>query len=826
MASIPAEILSEIEPLVRSGFAVHWLFKKAKNPIGLKWSEAPKATLEDLELSYEPGNNVGVRLGKWSQFQDGFLHVLDMDVREQSMATEALENLASLFPNIDFDTIPTVKSGSMTASRHFYILSDKPFSSKKLVHSAGFKMVFDPAKKRDVKKWDWEIELFGTGKQVAIPPSIHPDTSKPYRWLRRFNFSAMALGATPSVPASHLETLTRESTEPQAGFEVPAPIGITIEDARETLAGLPMDNYREDRDGWLNVGMALHHEFAGASAAFDLWCEFSKVSEKFDKRDQHRVWKSFRAKPKMLRMATLMQAAKHERHMAMFDSMLDDDMGADEPLAEVNGHSTPFDHLLGDTPSAKASPPPREIKLKKEEVEIELGRDVPAKIARLNKKHAVARVAGKTVILDFQPDGTVSYGTVGDLNNFYMNDRVATEKSTEPVSAAWLRHRQRREYPKGIVFAPGRDVEGAYNHWQGFAVEPSNKGHCTRILKHMKKVLCRGNEEYYAYLLGWLAHLIQRPEEKPGVAIVLRGKKGTGKDTLGDYLGKLFPPHHVKISSQEHLVGKFNAHQEKCLVLHVEEGYWAGNKGAEGQLKHLITSETVLIEPKGLNAFPVASVLRLFMSSNERWVVPATADERRYFVLDVSDEHRQDREYFTALRAEMNSGGPAALLHYLQHYPLGNFDVRDAPHTDALNEQKMQGLKNVDLWWYGILQEGDLDMFGSGANDRRTEAWLLGPVTIDCDDLRDGYHRWMRRRRFDGDDLPDFLIGKTLKELVPEMERVRLWNTGQRKRAYRFPDLTLCRQRFEEHMGSVIDWPENPPSVEDKFDDDMTPNNK
>jgi hypothetical protein len=821
MASIPADILAEIEPLVRSGFAIHWLYAKAKNPVGLDWADAPVATIGYLDSTYVTGRNVGVRLGKWSRVQGEFLHVIDMDVREQSKAAEALENLSNLFPDVDFETIPTVQSGSMTASRHFYFVSDKPFSSKKLVHSTAFKMVFDPTKKREVKKWDWEIELFGTGKQVAIPPSIHPDTSKPYRWLRRFNFNALALGITPSIPSSHLETLTRESVEAAAGFEVPPPIGITIEMARDTLAGLPLDNYREDREGWLNVGMALHHEFGGSEPAFALWCEFSKVSEKFDQRDQKRVWKSFRAKPKMLRMATLMQAAKHERHMAMFDSMLDDDMGGDAPLAKVNGHTSPFAHLLDDEPSAKSSPPPREIKLKKEEVEIELGRDVPAKIARLNKKHAVARVAGKTVILDFHPNGTVSYGSVTDLNNFYMNDRVPTDKSTEPVSAAWLRHRQRREYPKGIVFAPGRDVEGAYNHWQGFAVEPSNKGHCTRILRHMKKVLCRGNEEYYAYLIGWLAHLIQRPDEKPGVALVLRGKKGTGKDTLGDYLGKLFPAHRVKISNQEQLLGKFNAHQEKCLFLHVEEGYWAGNKGAEGQLKHLITSETVLIEPKGLNAFQVDSVLRLFMSSNERWVVPASGDERRYFVLDVSDEHRGDRDYFDRLREEMNGAGPAALLHYLQNYPLGDFDVRNAPHTDALNEQKIQGLKNVDLWWYGLLQEGDLDMFGSGAVERRTEAWLLSSVTIECDDLRDGYHRWMRRRRFDGDDLPDFLIGKTLKTLCPEMEPVRPWNGGQRKRAYRFPDLTLCRQRFEEYMGSVIDWPENPPSVDEKFGDDF-----
>jgi len=30
----------------------------------------------------------------------------------------------------------------------------------------------------------WQIELLSTGKNVVLPPSIHPDTSKPYIWRR------------------------------------------------------------------------------------------------------------------------------------------------------------------------------------------------------------------------------------------------------------------------------------------------------------------------------------------------------------------------------------------------------------------------------------------------------------------------------------------------------------------------------------------------------------------------------------------------------------------------------------------------------------------
>ncbi|MGO7675634.1 hypothetical protein ACC685_38050, partial [Rhizobium ruizarguesonis] len=80
-----------------------------------------------------------------------------------------------------------------------------------------------------------------------------------------------------------------------------------------------------------------------------------------------------------------------------------------------------------------------QLKLKKAEVEFELGRGAPPKIARMNIKFAVARVSSKTVILDFHKDGSVTYGSVNDLHNYHENDRVPKYSTTEPASTAWIR---------------------------------------------------------------------------------------------------------------------------------------------------------------------------------------------------------------------------------------------------------------------------------------------------------------------------------------------------------------------------------------------------
>lgn len=470
------------------------------------------------------------------------------------------------------------------------------------------------------------------------------------------------------------------------------------------------------------------------------------------------------------------------------------------------------DILLGPPPTWK-KPTPSQQKVAKAEVEYALGADTPKWVAGLNTKHAIAIVAGKTVILHFGSDGKVDYGSAGDLHTYYENQRVASGKTTVPITKMWLQSKHRRSYPRGVIFAPNRETPGAYNHWQGFSVPFADaadaEAGCRLFLKHLREVVCNGNDDYYRYNLGWLAHMVQKPEEKPGVAVVYKGRKRIGKDTVFDYVGRLFKSHYVTVAKQDHMTGKFNAHQEKCLLLHVQEGFWAGNKEADSSLKYLITSEMVQIEPKGVNAFQVPSVLRLFISSNESWVVPASEDEGRYFVLNVSDKRKGDFAYFEALRDEMNGNGPSCLLTYLMNYDLSEFRVRSVPDTDALAEQKMHGLKNVELWWLDKLTKGVMGADSDFDTGPTAGEWEDRPVTVGREDLRSDYRLWMRGRRFDGSELGDREFGKRMKLMCPSMTSSQPSRGGSRFRAYGFMPLEQCRAEFDTFIGSAIKWNED-----------------
>ena len=199
-------------------------------------------------------------------------------------------------------------------------------------------------------------------------------------------------------------------------------------------------------------------------------------------------------------------------------------------------------------------------------------------------------------------------------------------------------------------------------------------------------MICAGDQEHHAYLLGWLAHCVQHPERQAEVAVVLQGRKGTGKGALGQMLVRIFRDHALRHPHPPPPVGHLNAHLVDALFLFLDEAVWAGDKQGEGVLKGIITERTVMIE-FGVDPFPMPNRLKILMASNNDWVVPASADERRYFVLDVSDHRRNDRAYFNALHAAIAGEELAAFLGHLLSHDLTRFEVRDADR--ALNSQKL-----------------------------------------------------------------------------------------------------------------------------------------
>jgi predicted P-loop ATPase len=326
-------MLREAERLIQAGFAVLLLKRKTKIPLDLKWTSLPVETYRELERRYD-GHNLGVRLGEPSEIAGQFLHCIDIDIRDDRAIDEALKTARRYLPNIE--KMPTVMTGSGGESRHVYFVSDKAFKSRKLAHSK------DKITGQDDKPhWAWEIELFGTGKQVVIPPSIHPDTGKPYRWSRPFDTRSLDLGVPPrpqiasrTIKGWEGVTDRREDTDDGDALQQAvrqAPTSLSVKQIERLLEDAPRD-WVDDYETWMKVGMALHHEFNGGDEGLDLWHWYSKVSDKYEADVLDDKWESFKGNKNPTTLRTLIKAAKEERRKRNMEDI--DFRDADEPDEE------------------------------------------------------------------------------------------------------------------------------------------------------------------------------------------------------------------------------------------------------------------------------------------------------------------------------------------------------------------------------------------------------------------------------------------------------------------------------------------------------------
>lgn len=424
-------------------------------------------------------------------------------------------------------------------------------------------------------------------------------------------------------------------------------------------------------------------------------------------------------------------------------------------------------------------------------------------LALMNHKHAVTREGGKVVVAEFVGEHQIEYSTPREIEQFYRNIRIPMgDGASKPLGHWWLDHEKRRQY-EAIVFEPA--MNGAqdgqkdtlptnphvYNRWQGLAVKPKAGSDWSLYYDNLLNNMCGGNLAHCNYVLDWMAHGVQHPEEKPGVAIVFRSdERGTGKSTVCRYYTELFGAHGLEVSSTDHLTGRFNGHLETLIVLVVNEAIWAGDHSAESVLKALITEPNITLENKHRAVQQRPSYLRVMMTANSSWVVPAGWSERRFLVLEATDRMLGNAKYWSQLTRQMKHGGSAGLLHDLLNRNIADFNPRAVPVTEALIDQKIQSMDDATRWVFNCLARGKW----SAAHDN----WKWD---IDRNELYELYISEAPKSGSRKTRAVQTELGRLIGKVFPgsnEGPRIRL--AGERVRTYSFRDLETSRRQFAKYM--------------------------
>lgn len=144
----------------------------------------------------------------------------------------------------------------------------------------------------------------GLTVQDVLPPSIHPDTGEPYKWVYDEMFGDWR--DLPLIPDALHQIWLSELDASARGDDVPDK-GASVEELRALLVYHDPDMNRDD---WIKIGMAIHHETNGDLAGLDLWDEWSKGSDKYTARsDLEAPWRSFHDTPNAITVGSLRQGA-------------------------------------------------------------------------------------------------------------------------------------------------------------------------------------------------------------------------------------------------------------------------------------------------------------------------------------------------------------------------------------------------------------------------------------------------------------------------------------------------------------------------------------
>ena len=231
-----------------------------------------------------------------------------------------------------------------------------------------------------------------------------------------------------------------------------------------------------------------------------------------------------------------------------------------------------------------------------------------------------------------------------------------------------------------------------FSFFQGYKYEPVlNDALIEKFNEHIMNIWCKGDEKLYQYVQSWFATIVQEPLNRAYTALVIKGEEGLGKNTVTDVWSELLAGYsNSNVSDINTIIGHFNSgiENKKLLVMNEMDSVDMNSKAIFNGLKKLITEDTIDINEKNIKVRPdVQNVSNLIILSNEFNPVKLSSKDRRYCVINPSEDKVGDRKYFKELYSTMKESRHKyrkdfmeALMHYYMNYKV-EIDLEDIPDT-------------------------------------------------------------------------------------------------------------------------------------------------
>ena len=362
-----------------------------------------------------------------------------------------------------------------------------------------------------------------------------------------------------------------------------------------------------------------------------------------------------------------------------------------------------------------------------------------------------------------------------------------------------------------LVKTPTKD----FNTFPGFpftykrmAAQSLYEVKCKSIMKVIDlwfNVMCGGVKTDYEYMVKYIAHMIQKPNQKPNTCIILWGnKKGTGKNTSIEIVQKMIGSNlYYSTDKLESLTQRFNVQLANKLLCVCNEIANFSNMKEASSLKSLITESERFIEPKGMEQFKVSAYERHIWTSQTDQCAIIENGDRRYHMIHA--DIKRERSYYAYFYENIINDSKTAtkerhnLFRWLSNIDLTGFEPNDIPWSESKKSTMLSLLPSP-------------------------VKYLMGRAGIkDCKEIElmyQDYHDWcMSMSMSDKSIHKTDKFGRIMKQFSPTgVTRVRM--KEEKARQYTFNTHAL-RKEIDLYFGWDYDWEQAEAEWEDAYSEEL-----
>ncbi len=306
-----------------------------------------------------------------------------------------------------------------------------------------------------------------------------------------------------------------------------------------------------------------------------------------------------------------------------------------------------------------------------------------------------------------------------------MSGRYDKNGVAKPFWDEWIKDPTQRCYrkydfiPYNLDYQPPKDV---FNLFMGFnpiiyddrELNDEEKEKEKKILKiwfDLTLALCGDNEEESKFLHYFIANIFQNPQKSPPIAIIIKGKQGTGKNMMLDVIGNMIgQDHYITSSNPKDFFGEHAEGFYRKLLVNINEAEGKDTFDFEGKIKSFITEDTITVNPKFVRPTKVQNFANLIIFTNKPCPIPidVRSVDRRMVVYETSDRFLRfnSKSWIKMYDHFRKPEFMKALYRYYMNLDISNVDWRnDRPITKAYREMCSRFIPTEVLFFEEYIDE-------------------------------------------------------------------------------------------------------------------------